>query len=385
MLLAASAYAQTAPQTVSPPASAPPGPESTLSVAVRLVGLTALVRDKKGELIHGLTKDDFELREDGRPQPIRYFNTDSDLPLLLGLMVDTSGSMLSHAADEQAASAAFLDNMLTRPQDRAFLVRFDRSVLLLQGTTSDVWQLKSALWMLADPDARPTDFHARRGESASDPKGPQKPPQNPSPDPPPDSGFYRHGGTLLFDGIAAAALKVIGKEPGRRALIVLTDGDDNGSRSTLDDTVRAAQNADVAVYSILYVNNDDDGGFGGRGWGHGPTNHLSGEETMQRIAQQTGGRCFVIGKQMPIAHIFGLIEQDMRSQYRIGFTPTPAVQPDSPPAVSPSRHGSKKTPVTPPPAVPSTASSMPVYHTLELKTRDSHLSVQARTGYYAQP
>jgi VWFA-related protein len=377
ILLTLAASAQT-------PAPPPEGPTTTLTVDVRIVSLEAIVRDKKGDIVQGLTKDDFELRLDGKPQPIRYFAADNTLPLTLGLMVDTSGSMTLHTQDEQLAAADFLESMLGRQQDRAFLVRFDSNVEMLQGPTADVWKLKSALWMLGDPDANPVDFHARRPVATTTAPVPAPAPKaTPAPVP----VARRHGGTLLYDGIAAAAQKVIGKEPGRRALIVLTDGDDNGSRTSLDDAIRVAQNADVAIYSALFLNDRDYAGLGRYG-DHGAP-RLSGREVMERLAQQTGGRCFVLDKKMSMDHVFTLIEQDMHSQYRLGFTPPPLIQPDpAAPPPPPSRSSrSHKKPAPPPPApTPTTtkpAPQPPTFHTLELKTHDGHLIVQARTGYFA--
>jgi VWFA-related protein len=363
-------------QTPAPPTE---DPTTTLIIDARLVSLEAVVRDKKGNIVQGLTKDDFELRLDGKPWPIRYFAADNTLPLTLGLMVDTSGSMTLHTQDEQLAAADFLESMLGRQQDRAF-----------QSPTADVWKLKSALWMLGDPDARPVDFHARRGVATSTTPVPAPAAASPTPPTPPAPVPVgrRHGGTLLFDGIAAAAQKVIGKETGRRALIVLTDGDDNGSRSSLDDAVRAAQNADVAIYSALFLNDHDYAGLGPGHFGDHPA-RLSGREVMERLAQQTGGRCFVLDKKMSMEHVFALIEQDMHSQYRLGFTPPALIQPDpaappSPPARSSrSRKKSAPPPTAPTPTTTPSAPQPPAFHTLELKTHDGHLIVQARTGYFA--
>ncbi len=363
LLLAIAARAQTVTQPVTQPASDPTqtaspspadGPTATLTIAARLVSLEAIVRDKKGDIVHGLTKDDFQLRVDGKPQPVRYFNADSDLPLSLGLLVDTSGSMALHIQEEQQNSADFLEAMFGRPQnpgqDRAFLVRFARTIELLQPPTADLAQLKSSLATLAIPTPVPPDPHAKRDAAP-----------HPAAGPPPAA--RRQPGTLLYDSIAASAIKISGKEPGRRALVVLTDGDDNGSRISLDDAIHTAQNADTAVYSILYLR----AGAGGPGLalsgqmalGHSLANN--GNTIMERIATETGGRCFIISKQMPMDRVFALIAQDLHSQYRLGFTPPSPGQPSA----------------SQPPQL--------VHHTLELKTRDTHLTVQARNGYYAQP
>jgi len=318
------AFAQDAP---------PPAPEqSTLSVKVRLVSVTALVHDKKGAPVHGLTKNDFLLREDGKPQPVRYFNDDNDLPLTIGLMIDTSGSLRVHTEEERAASSTFLQQMLTRPADRAFILHFDSRIELLQKTTSDMDKLKTALSNLIKFEAADAAAAAEKDKK--------------------DHPLHTVGTTQLYSSIGAAARMVIAKEPGRRALIVLTDGDDRGSNISLDDAIRQAQLADVAVYSVLYLPQGAGPGLalsGGIAAGHALANN--GNSVMQRIAQETGGRTFVVSKETPITRIYAQIEEDLRSQYRLGFTPTDA-KPNS-------------------------------FHSLELKTVDKHLTVQARTGYFS--
>lgn len=280
--------------------------ENTLAVKVRVVAITALAYDTWGRLVGGLGKDDFVLTEDGKPQTIHYFDRDSNLPITIGLMVDTSGSQLNYAEEERRASATFLQAMITRPRDRAFVERFDTVAVLLQPMTSDVTQLQSSLKLLTAPI-----------------------PQNPK------------VGTLLFDAICATAKKVVSKEPGRRAIVILTDGEDDGSTNDLASAIHEAQLADVAIYSVLYTPE----AFGGSIHGH-----TSGVDVMRQISNATGGRLFIVTRGTPIEHIYAEIEADMRTQYRIGYTP-----PDSPPHQ---------------------------FHKIELKARDQLISIQARTGYY---
>jgi Ca-activated chloride channel family protein len=294
----------------------PPSASSTLSVDVRVVAIDAVVRDQQGELVLNLNKDDFTLREDRKPVAIRYFNRDNDLPLTVGLMIDTSGSQREFFSDEALASDIFLRNTLTNPQDRAFVVRFDSQVLLLQKLTSSLPELHNALRLL--------DYQR-------------------------DPGIATHrGGTLLFDAIGVVSANIIGqqaadKTPGRRALVILTDGDDNGSRNDLAAAIRQAQLADVAIYSVLYTNEDPN-------YPHVSTGRPSGIEVMREISRSTGGRSFIVGPGAPIKQIFAAIAQDLRSQYRFGFTP--------------------------PPSKPGK------FHALELKPVDKSLTVQARAGYY---
>jgi len=306
-----------------------PPQTSTLTITTRLVSLDAVVRDAHGDLVTNLTKDSFTLREDRHPVPIRYFNHDSDLPLTVGLLVDTSGSETEYFSDEALAGNQFLENVLRTPNtsapkgatggppvsagsenDRAFIVRFDSQVLLLQPMTSSLPLLRNGLRLL---DYKPDPLKGTHG-----------------------------GGTLLFDAIVTVCDKVIGSESGRRALIVMTDGDDNGSRNDLSATIRHAQSAGVAVYSILYTNEPT-------GYPSISSTHPSGIGIMQQISHATGGREFVVGRPMNIHQIFSAVEDDLRSQYRLGFTPRPS---------APHR-----------------------FHSLNLRSTDHRLTVQSRTSY----
>jgi Ca-activated chloride channel family protein len=341
----------TLPLRAQTPNPDPPPQTSTLTITTRLVSLDAVVRDASGDLVTNLIKDSFTLREDGHPVPIRYFNHDSDLPLTVGLLVDTSGSETEYFGDEAVASNLFLERVLrpappaaglnrrftpdstqpttppdpaAEPPDRAFIVRFDSQVLLLQPMTSSLPLLRNGLRLL---DYKPDKL---KGTS--------------------------HGGTLLFDAIITVCDKVIGSESGRRALIVMTDGDDNGSRNDLSSAIRSAQAAGVAVYSILYT----------RELPNYPvvsTAHPSGIGVMQQISRATGGRAFVVGSPMNIRKIYSAIEDDLRSQYRIGFTPRPS---------APHRFHSLDLRATP--GVPSGRS-------LSDGVSDPKLTVQSRTSY----
>ena len=294
------------PGLVPPPARS--SGQSTLTINARMVAVAAVAYDPEGRLVGGLTKDDFTLTEDGKPQTIRYFNRDGDLPLTIGLMVDTSGSQMPYAEEERRASATFLQEMMTRPTDRAFLERFDSLALLLQPMTSDVATLQSSLRLLTAPIPAPKSSR---------------------------------GGTLLFDAICATTEKVVSKEAGRRAIVILTDGDDDGSSNTVASAIRDAQLADVAIYSVLYTPEAVGQSSGG---------YSSGMAAMQQISDATGGRLFIVTEGQTIEHIYAEIEADMRDQYRIGYTPPPS---------APNR-----------------------YHRIELKSRDIDLTVQAPAGYY---
>ena len=294
-------------QTITTP---PPNPESTLTVTTRIVSLDAVVRDAHGQLVTNLDKSAFTLHEDGKPVPIRYFNRDTDLPVMIGLMVDTSGSQREYFDEESRASSLFFQKVLTEPKDQAFIVRFDTNVFQLHRPSSSVADLQHSLTYLSAKD--------------------------PFKDTP-------HGGTRLFDAICVTAAQVMLHQPGRRAFVIMTDGDDNGSQNDLSTAIKYAQLADVAVYSILYTSEDPH-------YPHVSTLRPSGIEVMGEISRATGGREFVVGPKMPIGAIFSAIEDELRSEYRLGFTP-----------------------------VPSRARR---FHSLDLKPIDKSLSVQSRTSYY---
>src|SRR6267378_1631460 len=166
--------------------------DPTISVRVKVVNLLATVRDKHGQIIPNLTKDDFTLAEDGRPQAITYFSRESDLPLTVGLLVDTSLSQRRVLEEERGASYSFLDEMLRKDKDQAFLIHFDFEIELLQDITSSRKQLGDALGLLQMP--KPPD------DNASPPTG---------------GGGGRRGrghggsGTALYDAVYLASNEVI--------------------------------------------------------------------------------------------------------------------------------------------------------------------------------
>src|SRR5277367_75313 len=240
LMLSASGWGQVAPpgSTSSPPAGiqAPTasasdaeqtqGPVTTLKVVTRLVAISAVVKSKDGEPKTGLTKDDFVLKQDGKEEPIRYFSQGSDLPLTIALMVDTSGSQRTFIGDESLASDVFFLTMLESKRDRAMLVEFGNNIRELQSMTNSPDALHLAL-----------------------------------------SGLSPHaatvGGTLLYDAVYAIAQSALAKEKERKAMVILTDGGDNGSRRTLAEATEQAQRADVQIYSILYSAAKGPGAVGG--------------------------------------------------------------------------------------------------------------------------
>ena len=288
-------------------------PNPTFSAGVKVVNVFATVRNSKGEIVTDLTKDDFALDEDGRPQVIRYFARESDLPLTVGLLVDTSGSTRRVLPDERMAAYKFLEQTL-RAKDMAFLIHFDFEVELLQDLTSSRQRLENALDQLQTGDGGGLQ---RRGQGGGGgyPGG---------------GGQRRGGGTCLYDSVLLASDEILKKQAGRKAIILMTDGEDNGSRVSLSRAVEAAERADTLVYSILFVDNDmnfNSGGFGmgrRRGMGRPPMGGMDrpdGKKILQQISRETGGRFFEVSHRMPIQKVFESIEEELRSQYSLGYTP----------------------------------------------------------------
>jgi VWFA-related protein len=251
---------------------------------VRVVNLFAIVRDDQGRLVHDLTKDDFTLEEEGRPQIIRYFSQETGLPLTLGVLVDTSISQRRLLAEERTSSYRFLNQVLRSDRDRAFVMHFDREVELLQDLTPVREKLADALARLAVPRPVP---HGR--------------------DP---------GGTALYDAVLLASQEVIQKDGGmrnqsRKALVLLTDGVDNGSKVGLFAAIEAAQRADTLVYSIL---------FSDRRAYDGVYASMAGKKALQRVSQETGGTFFEVSESKPISTIYMRLEEELRDQYSIGYT-----------------------------------------------------------------
>ena len=322
-----------------------------ISVKVKVVNVLASVRDKHGNIIRNLTKDDFVLDEDGHPQTIKYYLQEDNLPLTLGLLVDTSGSQRHVIGDERTASYTFLDHVLREDMDKAFLIHFDREVELLQDLTSSRKKLESSLESL--------DTSQRNGNGNG----------NGSPGYGSGSSGRGGGGTLLYDAIwLASGDDLMKKLQGRKAIIVLTDGVDRGSKESLHSAIEAAQRADTLVYSILFKGDEGrgprGGGFGGMHGGMGPMggggrrgyprqeDRPDGKKVLQQISEETGGRLFEVSGKEPIDKIYAQIEEELRNQYSLGYTPEG----------SDAEIG---------------------YHRIQLTAKQKGLVVQARTGFYA--
>ncbi len=344
-------------------------PVTTMSVKVKVVNVLATVRDKHGAVIGNLGKDDFILSEDGRPQNIRYFAQESGLPLTLGLLVDTSLSQRRVLEEERSASHSFLNRMVREDRDRAFIIHFDREVGLLQDLTSSHEKLESALDNLETPRLERASIpDPSSGPSSSDPRGGRHGGRG---------GGFHGGGTMLYDAVYLASDELMKKQQGRKALIILSDGVDTGSKETLETAMETAQRADTVVYSILFKDDESygGGGFGGprigggiggigggmgrgrRGPGGYPQQrpHADGKKILERISKDTGGRLFEVSRKETVDQIYSQIEDELRHQYNLGYTPERA------------------------------GATGDGYHKILLSVKKKNLAVQTRDGYYGEP
>jgi VWFA-related protein len=248
------------------------------SADVKVVNVLATVRNKTGSLAGNLNQEDFSLSEDGRQQTIRYFARESDLPLTLGLLVDTSGSQRRVLDAERGASLRFLDEVVREKKDQVFIMQFDSAVQMRHALTSSVGKLADALAYVDTETKR--QLRVQHG-----------------------------GGTMLYDAVAQASDEVMKKQSGRKALIVLSDGVDFGSYGTLKDAVEAAERADTLVYSILYSDPGAYGVFGG----------ADGKRILQRMSNDTGGSFFEVSKGQTVDRIFDVLQEELRNQYSLGY------------------------------------------------------------------
>jgi VWFA-related protein len=331
LLVAALALSQSAPapqtaQTQQPASGSRQSddsqePTTTLKINVNVVQLFFNVKDKHGTLIPNLTKNDFEITEDGKPQTIKYFTPESNLPLTLGMMIDSSGSQRNVIDMEKEVGGAFLRQILT-DKDEAFVISFDITVDLLQDFTRDNHRLQAAL----NKAKVNTDYSSGGIPGMGGGPVPQR---------------GNSPGTLLYDAVYLSSHDMLAKEVGRKAMIILTDGQDEGSRLKLQDAIEASQKADAIVYVLLCADRGFYGGFG-----------YSGEGDMRKLTEQTGGRVINVGNKFDkLREAFDQIAAELRSQYNIGYTPT-----------NEKKDGT--------------------YRKIEIKNKQGH-KIQARAGYYA--
>jgi VWFA-related protein len=359
-------------------------PMLTLKVQAREVVLPVTVRDKKGALVTTLQQSDFTLTEDGRPQIIKSFTRESNLPFRVGLLCDTSRSMSSSLEAERKAAGKFVDQMLpagaaNSRKDQAFLLHFDREVELLEDFTispdklhhelEDMGPSRRAQNDITGPETSGDDNggYGGRGQGQGQGRG--------------QSRGGHSGGTQLYDAIFLASDELMKPQSGRKALVVFSDGVDRSSKESLSDAVDAAEHANVAVYTIYFKGEQErsqgsgfpgmggghHGGMGGGGYPGGGGGYpggggrrgggseepaVDGKKIMEKIAQRTGGRFFEAKKKDNLEEIYGQIAEELRGQYLLTYTPDQV-----------DKQGG--------------------YHKIALKANKDDLTVVTREGYFA--
>jgi VWFA-related protein len=273
--------------------------------------------------VPNLEKSDFTILEDGKPQPIKYFTRETDLPLTIGLLIDVSGSQANLIQIERDAAAQFFGQVL-RKKDEAFLLSFGEEAELLQDYTNSPKLLISAM----------RDLRVSSGVGGF------------GPGPVPTVGQPR--GTVLYDAVYLAATEKLKNEVGRKVLVVITDGVDEGSRISIKDALMEAQKADAVIYSIEY---EDPGAYGRSGWGISLGGGM-GSGTLHQLSDETGGHVYRVDRKNTLDVVFKELQDEMRSQYAIGYTP-----------LNDKKDGS--------------------YRKLDIKLSNKDLKAQARKGYYA--
>ena len=293
----------------------------TIRVDVDVVNVLCTVKDRKEKLVNTLAKEDFKIFEDGQRQQIRYFSRETNLPLTVGLLVDTSVSQWRLVPAEQEAGEVFFRRVIGS-KDLAFLISFDTHVDLLQDLTGSHVLLRRALERLRV--------------------------NSPTPAPVPTSGGpfpnLRAGGTHLYDAVFLAAREKLAREVGRKAIVVISDGEDQGSKVKRREAIEAAQKADVVLYGILFLDP--------RFYSRYSRGGYSGDRALRKMSEQTGGRMIRVERSRNLPEAFKEISRELRSQYSLGYTS------------SNSRRDGK-------------------FRKLRIKTRSKDLRVQARKGYYA--
>jgi VWFA-related protein len=329
--LTPAAWAQLAPSPDEAPVSTAPAPPEEPSVAtfklsVNLVDVFFTVKDKAGNLVPHLTKDDCTITEDKEPQKLKSFMAETQQPLTLGILLDTSGSQQRVLPLEQEVGSQFLERVL-RQKDEAFLLSFDVDVDLMQDFTNSARLLTRAM--------NKAEINTAGGNGAAGIPGAGGGTV-------PTIGNPK--GTVLYDAVYLASNVKLNQESGRKAMILLTDGEDEGSNHKIQDAIAAAQRSNVLVYVILIADRGFYGGFG-----------YSGYSAMKRMTEETGGRLIDVGNNgKKLEAAFQQIEDELRTQYVASYTS-------------------------------SNAKLDGGFRKLAVECRGDGMKVQVRKGYYATP
>ena len=292
----------------------------TIKVDVDIVNILFNVHDKRGGLVGNLNKGDFTIAEDGKDQQIKYFNRETDLPLTIGLLIDVSASQQNLIEIEKNAAYQFFGSVL-RKQDLAFLISFGADAELLQDYTSSPQLLRRGLEGLR-VNSDVGGLHPGPVPTISQPRG-----------------------TILYDAVYLAASDQLKGQVGRKVLVLITDGEDQGSRYKVREAIEAAQKADAIIYGFYYV---DRAFYAQNGFGFGGTS----DSALRQLSEETGGHVFHIDRKTTLQDAFNQLQDEMRSQYAIGYSP-------------------------------SNSAKDGTFRRVDIRTANKDWKVQARKGYYA--
>ena len=252
--------------------------QGTISTQVSLVSLFATVRDKSKRIVGDLKQEDFSVFQDNEQQKIAFFSKEVTLPITLGLLIDTSGSEQNRLPAEQDAATRFLERVMKKG-DMAMVISFDLDVDLLSDFTDDRHIIERAI--------NKAKVNAVGGG------GVVTPGTIPS----------NNGGTHFYDAVYLACAEKLGTEAGRKALVIITDAEDFGSKVRLEEAIEAAKQADTVVHVLLV----HDPGYGWR------------PDVAKKLSDETGGRTIEVSSEKKLEQAFDQISEELRSQYQIGY------------------------------------------------------------------
>jgi VWFA-related protein len=266
-----------------------PETSQTLKVQSNLVNVFVTARDKKNNILSDLTQGDFKIYEDGVEQKVAYFSKDMNLPITLAILIDTSGSMENILGAEQDAATRFVQTVMRR-KDEAVVISFDFDVNLLADFTEDKAVLDRAI-------------HSAQisAVSSGGVVTPGTVPQG------------SNGGTDLYDAVYLACHDELASEAGRKAVVVLSDAEDTGSKMSLEDSIEAAQRSDAVIHFLRLA---DEPFYFGMGMTY------SGADVARKMAEETGGREIEIRSEKNLEKAFELVSEELRSQYVLGYYPS---------------------------------------------------------------
>src|SRR6516162_908901 len=260
-----------------------PGQAPTIKAEVNLVNLFATVRDKNKRIVTDLKQDDFKVTEDGHEEKISFFSKEMALPITLGLLLDTSGSEQYMLSAIQDAGARFLHRVLKKG-DEGMIISFDTDVDLLADFTDDRTILDRAI------------NKARINTPGGGYMGG-------NPGPVPGAGSV---GTALYDAVYLACSEKLNGEAGRKAIVIVTDAQDEGSRVKLEEAIESAQRTDTVIHILLVA----DPRFGGN------------TSVAHKMTEETGGRLIIVNNEKRLEEAFDQISEELRSQYTLGYYPS---------------------------------------------------------------